>query len=196
MESSNDKKKPGADHEAPPPERMTAEQIADDMKRYARQHRYHGELHALDDQEALRVWEQRRKEEVPVWFALERSDAVDEPPEEVHAVSLDPAGVRRKYCAAHPDSDSPWVCVDCGAHFCAQCVRPMMTFFNPAHGGYEHASAVCPSCKGRCVNRRFEAEKQHRIRGQGAAAEAEQGLPERRVRAPEPAVRARRDQVL
>ena len=77
MESSNDKKKPGADHEAPSPERMTAEQIAGDMKRYARQHPYHGELHALDDQEAVQAWEQRRKEEVPVGFALERPGAVD-----------------------------------------------------------------------------------------------------------------------
>jgi hypothetical protein len=134
------------------------------MKRYARQHRYHGGLHALDKQEALRTWEQRRKEEVPAGFALERSGAADKSPGKVRAARLEPAGAKKKYCAAHPDAESPWVCVDCGAHFCTQCIRPMMTFFNPAHGGYEHASAVCPTCKGRCVNHRFEVEKQHRIR--------------------------------
>lgn len=138
---------------------LTPEQIAEDMKRYARENPYRGGLHELDAEEARSQWKRTR----PGGESAEsrgpgpaRSEASENVSVKVRA-AVPP-------CIEHPDVKGVWFCVDCGSTFCDRCVRPVMSYYNTAHGGYEHRSGVCLRCKGRCIDRLFETEKQERIR--------------------------------
>ncbi|MFZ3137104.1 MAG: hypothetical protein WA126_06915 [Thermodesulfovibrionales bacterium] len=63
------------------------------------------------------------------------------------------------YCKNHPLISANWRCTECGTGFCEDCVlykgSKKLTFTR---------IAVCPECKGRCKDFKFEDEKAHQIR--------------------------------
>lgn len=70
------------------------------------------------------------------------------------------------YCRNHPFVKANWKCMDCGREFCEDCVTPLRHSMS-----HLNRSAVCPECKGRCIDfqhiknvadERREAEKAKR----------------------------------
>lgn len=154
-----DRKKSLVPPGTPSPGGLTPGQIAEDMKRYAQENPYHGGLHAVDAREARKRWREMRKGGVGG-----DEDAGNGPA----AAPAARAKMTIRPCIEHPETKGVWSCVDCGSNFCDLCVRPVMSYYNTAHGGYEHRSGVCPRCKGRCIDLRFESEKRERIRNKQA----------------------------
>lgn len=163
------RKNPPQPSKPPSPGSLTPEQIAEDMKRYARQNPYRGNLHELDAEEARERWKRTRFGEIDGENGAGgegRAAAAGAVPEAQSAAERRRAAIRP--CIEHPEAAGAWCCADCGSNFCDRCVRPLLSYFNTAHGGYEHRSGVCPRCKGRCIDLRFEAEKRKRIESREA----------------------------
>jgi len=166
-----ERKKPPEPGKKPSPDELTQEQIAEDMKRYARQNPYRGNLHELDAEEARAEWKRTRfggetgeHDATGIAPDVEGLARFGEQGAQPHAATARLPRALIRPCVEHPEERGVWSCVACGRNFCNRCVRPMMSFFNTNHGGYENRYGVCPACKDRCVDLEFEADKQKRVR--------------------------------
>jgi hypothetical protein len=61
-------------------------------------------------------------------------------------------------CKNHPLISANWRCTECGAEFCEDCV-----LYKSSKLAFTRI-AVCPKCKGKCQDFKFEDEKAHQIR--------------------------------
>jgi len=63
------------------------------------------------------------------------------------------------YCKNHPLVPANWRCAECGTEFCEDCV-----LYKGSNKLAFTRIAVCPDCKGRCQDFKFEDEKANQIR--------------------------------
>lgn len=135
------------------------EEILEDIKKYAEKNPFStrmlvdSELIKEIRQEALRKRKQQGEEEN--FLPEENKPEAQEKSPPCQAIPL-----KTSYCKTHRLKVN-WRCTECGRVFCESCVKPRETFYTLSL--YSYRAAVCPECKGRCEDFRFEAEKAERL---------------------------------
>jgi hypothetical protein len=119
---------------SPDQEMRTEEEMRKDMLDYAEKNPFQGGLYLIDKQRALDKHAMRRSQ---------ASEAV-KPAEPTQA---GPIVKEWGYCRNHPFVKTNWRCTQCGREYCEDCVTPLRHFMS-----HLTRSAVCPECRGRCID--------------------------------------------
>jgi len=112
----------------------TEEEIQRDMRVYAEKNPRRGGLHELSRERA------QEKHTLERFHAREALHATQ--PEKNKAQVQE-----HGFCRTHPFVKTNWRCTDCGREFCEDCVTPQRHLMS-----HQCRTAVCPECKGRCID--------------------------------------------
>jgi len=119
---------------APNDDRRSPEEIQRDIRVYAEKNPRRGGLHGLS---------QERAQDRHTLERFHAREAMQANPTTKNNTVVKEHG----FCRKHPFVKTNWRCADCGREFCEDCVTPQRHLMS-----HQCRTAVCPECKGRCVD--------------------------------------------